>query len=188
MTKRIALGLLATLFLANGSLADAQQAKKSPRIGFLIPGSSAAYTARIEAFRQGLRELGYVEGKNIAFEYRYAEAKLERLPNLVAELIGLTVDLIVAVGNEATAAAKGATKKIPIVMTNSGDAVGLGFVASLARPGGNITGLTIGGPELVGKRIELLKEAVPKVSRVAILWNPQNPQSDPGFKEVQAAA
>ena len=93
-----------------------------------------------------------------------------------------------AVGNEATAAAKGATKKIPIVMPNSGDAVRLGFVASLARPGGNITGLTIGGPELVGKRIELLKEAIPKVSRVAILWNPQNPQSDAGFKEVQAAA
>jgi ABC-type uncharacterized transport system substrate-binding protein len=179
--------LLVSLTLASVHVAEAQQPKK-PRIGFLIPGSSAAYMARIEAFRQGLRELGYVEGKNIAIEYRYAEGKLDRLPNLVAELIGLKFDLIVAVGSEATAAAKSATKEIPIVMTNSGDAVRLGFVASLARPGGNITGLTIGGPELVGKRIELLKEAVPKVSRVAILWNPQNPQSDPGFKEAQAAA
>ena len=176
------------LLLALTVSADAQQPKKVPRIGFLIPGSPAAFSARIEAFRQGLRNLGDVEGKDIDIEYRYAEGRLERLPKLVAELIRLKLELIVAAGTEATQTAKNATKEIPIVMTNSGDAVRLGFVASLARPGGNITGLISTPSELVGKRLELLKEVVPKVSRVAILLNTEVPQADPGFSEAQAAA
>jgi ABC-type uncharacterized transport system substrate-binding protein len=180
--------VLCALLFALCVSAEAQQPTKIRRIGFLIPGSPATFSARIEAFRQGLRDLGDVEGKDIAIEYRYAEGRLERLPNLVAELISLKFDLIVAAGSEATAAAKNATKEIPIVMTNSGDAVGLGFVASLARPGGNITGLISTLPELVGKRLELLKEVVPKVNRVAILLNTEGPQTDPGFKEAQAAA
>ena len=186
MNRKIVNCLLPTVLLLTVSLADAQQPKKIPRIGFLIPGSSATYSARIEAFRQGLRNLGDVEGKDVAIEYRYAEGKLERLPDLVAELIRLKIDLIVAAGSEATAAAKNATKEIPIVMTNTGDPVGLGFVASLARPGGNITGLAINPSGLYGKRLELLREAVPKVNRMAILLNP--PQSDVAFKEAQDAA
>jgi putative ABC transport system substrate-binding protein len=186
--KSAALVAIGLTFMMCGAVGEAQQAKKISRIAFLIPGSSATYAARIEAFRQGLRELGYVEGKDITIEYRYAEGKIERLPNLVAELIGLKFDLIVAAGSEATAAAKNATKEIPIVMTNINDAVRLGFVASLAHPGGNITGLILNFPSLDGKRLELLKETVPKLTRVAILTNPQPDRPDPEFKEVQAAA
>jgi putative ABC transport system substrate-binding protein len=179
--------LLATVLLSITSSVNAQQAKNVHRIGFLVPGSSATFSSRSEAFRQGLRDLGYVEGKDVVFEYRYAEGKLERLPKLAAELIRLKLDLMVAAGNEATAAAKNATKEIPIVMTNSGDVVRLGFVKSLARPGGNITGLISNPTELVGKRLELLKEAVPKANRVAILFNPGT-RADPTNKEAQAAA
>ena len=132
--------LVGTLLFALTFSADAQQGTKIPRIGFLIPGSPATFLSRVEAFRRGLRELGYVEENDIAIEYRYADGKLESLRKLVAELIHLKLELIVAAGSEATQAAKNATKEIPIVMTNSGDAVRLGFVASLARPGGNITG------------------------------------------------
>ena len=166
---------------------EAQQARKVHRIGFLIPGSSSTFSARIDALRQGLRELGYVEGKDIVIEYRYAEGKLERLANLAAELIRLKSDLIVSAGSEATAAAKNATKEIPIVMTNGGDVVRLGFVTSLARPGGNITGLISNPYELLGKRMELLKEAVPKTNRMAILFNPET-RVDPANKEAQATA
>jgi putative tryptophan/tyrosine transport system substrate-binding protein len=181
-------------FLAVGALllklcssADAQEPKKMPRIGFLIAGSSATQATRIDAFRQGLRDLSYVEGKDIVIEYRYAEGKLERLPSLAAELIRLKLDLIIAAGSEATAAAKNATKEIPIVMTNSGDVVRLGFVASLARPGGNITGIISNPSELPGKRLELLKETVPKANRVAILFNPET-RTDPANEENQTAA
>ena len=131
--------------------------------------SPSAISARVEAFRQGLRELGYVEGKNIVIEWRYAEGKLDRLPALAAELVRLKVDIIVTGGPAATRAAKEATVTIPIVMAQDTDPVGNGFVASLARPGGNITGLSTLAPELSGKQLELLKEIVPKLSRVAVL-------------------
>jgi len=166
----------------------AQQAAKVPRLGLLIPGSSSAFAPRIEAFRYGLRDLGYVEGRNITMEYRFAEGKDDRLPALVAELIRLQVDIIVTDGEAAIRAAQHATTTIPIVMAVSGDPVGIGHVASLARPGGNITGLSFMQPEVSGKRLELLQEAVPKLSHVAVLWNPDVPVSTLGFKETQTAA
>ncbi len=141
------------------------------RIGYLAPASLSALVVRTEAFRQGLRELGYVEGKNIVIEWRYAEGKLDRLPELAAELVRLKVDVIVTAGPTATRAAKEATSTIPIVMAQDTDPVGNGFVASLARPGGNITGLSSLAPEISGKQLELLKEIVPKLSRVAVLWD-----------------
>src|SRR5262245_20020050 len=161
--------LVAVMLLAGGVIAEAQQPKKVPRIGFLAIVSASAISDRIEAFRQGLRELGYVEGKNIVIEWRYAEGKLDRLPRLVVELIRLKVDIIVSAGPQNTRAAKEATSTIPIVMGFDNDPVGNGFVASLARPGGNITGLSNLAPEISGKQLELLKEIVPKLSRVAIL-------------------
>jgi len=166
------IGLISTLvlgLLVAALSAEAQQAGKIPRIGFLGNSSPSSDAIRIEAFRQGLRELGYVEGKNIVIEYRYAEGKLDRLPNLAAELVHLKVDVIVGRGTRAVRAAQSATSTIPIVMASVADAVRSGLVASLARPGGNITGLTSIMPELAGKRLELLKEIVPKVSRVAFL-------------------
>ena len=186
--KWLGLSLLAFVFVVVGAVAQAQQAKNTPRIGLLVPGSLTTYFPRIGAFRQGLRELGYVEGTNIFIEYRYAEGKLDDLPKLLGELIGLKSDLIVTSGSEAISAAKNATKEIPIVMASSGDAVTLGLVASLARPGGNITGLTNITWELAGKRFELLKAVVPKVTRVAFLLNPQTPQAVPAFREAQKAA
>src|SRR3990172_11263077 len=145
-----------------------QKPTKIPRIGYLSVVSLSAISARIEAFRQGLRELGYVEGKNIVIEWRSAEENLDRLPSLAAELVRLKVDIILTGGSAPTRAAKEATTTIPIVMTNEGDPVGSGFVASLARPGGNITGLSTLAPELSGKRLELLKEIIPKLSCVAV--------------------
>jgi putative ABC transport system substrate-binding protein len=183
--KKLSWLAFSSLYLALSFPAHAQQSKV-PRIGLLVPGSSATFSDRIEALRQGLRDLGYVEGKDIVNEYRYAEGKLERLPNLAAELVRLKFDLIVAAGSEAIAAARNATKEIPIVMTNGGDVVRLGFVKSLARPGGNITGLISNPSELLGKRLELLKEAVPKANRVAILFNPET-RVDVN-KEMQATA
>jgi putative ABC transport system substrate-binding protein len=188
MNRKFLIWLLATVPLATVPFAEAQQAKKTPRIGLLVPGSVATYSPRIDAFRQGLRDLGYVEGKNISIEYRYAEGKLDRLSKFMAELIDLKSDLIVTAGSEAISAAKNSTKEIPIVMASSGDAVTLGLVASLARPGGNITALTNITWELAGKRLELLKEVVPKVTRVAFLLNPETPQAVPAFKEAQKAA
>ncbi len=172
-----------------GLRAEAQQAKKVPRIGFLSAPASSTISARIEAFRQGLRELGYVEGQNIVIEYRYAEGKFERLPDLAAELVRLKVDVIVAAGGiQAIRAAKNATNTTPIVMTAAIDPVGDALIASLARPGGNITGLSLGGPELYGKRLELLKETVPKVSRVAFLWYRSSPAEPLWLKEMHASA
>jgi putative ABC transport system substrate-binding protein len=156
------------MLLALGFPAQAQQPKKVPRIGFLITSSPSTISARLEAFRQNLRELGYVEGTNIVIEYRYAEGKLDRLPSLADELVRLKVDVIVTNGSPPTRAAKEATSTIPIVMTQDTDPVGSGHVASLARPGGNITGLSNLAPEISGKRLELLKEIVPKLSRVAV--------------------
>ncbi len=162
-------GVLSILvLLAVAVIAQAQQPTKVPRIGYLSATSPSANVGRIEAFRQGLRELGYVEGKNIVIEWRYAEGKFDRLPALVAELVRLKVDVIVTSGPQSTRVAKEATVTIPIVMGFDPDPVGGGFVASLARPGGNITGLSTLSPELSGKQLELLKEIVPKLSRVAV--------------------
>ena len=152
-----------------GARTEAQQPAKVPRIGWLSASSVSAMTARIEAFRQGLRDVGYVEGKNIIIEWRSVEDKADQLPNLAAELVRLKVDLIVTAGPQATRAAKQASVTIPIVMTFDNDPVGNGFVASLARPGGNITGLSTLSPEISGKQVEILKEIVPRLSRVAVL-------------------
>ena len=154
--------LVAAMLLAVAVLAQAQQPARIPRIGILIPASASFFSARVEAFRQRLRELGYVEGKNIVIEYRYAEGKLERLPDLAAELVRLKVDVIVTAG-PAILAAKKASATIPIVFASAADPVGAGLVSSLARPGGNITGLSLMAPDLDGKRLELLKEAFPRL-------------------------
>ena len=169
MSKNVFRFALGAMLLAVYASAEAQQAKKVPRIGYLGATSASANVTRIEAFRQGLREAGYIEGQNIIIEYRFAEGKFDGLPALVAELIGLKVDVIVSNGASATGPAKEATATIPIVMTNDNDPVEIGFVASLARPGGNITGLATVASDLSGKRLELLKEIVPKLSRVAVL-------------------
>jgi putative tryptophan/tyrosine transport system substrate-binding protein len=183
MNKKL-LGLFALLFLIAGTFAEAQQAGKVPQIGFLVAPDSSFYSSRIEAFRQGLRELGYIEGKSIAIEYRFADGNEDRLREFAAELVRLKVDIIFAAGS--APAAKNATKTIPIVFV-SGDPVGRGIVASLARPGGNLTGLTILSPELSGKRLELLKETFPKVTRVALLWNPLDVTGPIVWKETEAA-
>jgi putative ABC transport system substrate-binding protein len=168
------------------SFIQAQQPARILRIGILIPASASFFLPRVEAFRRRLRELGYVEGKNIVIEYRYAEGKLERLPDLAAELVRLKVDVIVTAGS-ANSAAKKASPTIPIVFANDTDPVGTGLVSSLARPGGNITGLSVMTPDLDGKRLELLKEAFPKVARVAFLWVPAE-RGNLTLTEMEAAA
>ena len=168
--------------------AHAQKPRKVPRVGLLASGSSATDAPRMEAFRQGLRELGYVENQNIVIEYRYAEGKTERFPDLAAELVHLKVDAIVAAGATATRAAKKITTLIPIIMSNVTDPVELGLVTSLAHPGGNITGLTNLAPEVGGKRLELLKETVPNLSRVAVLGDPTSPSHAIGWRETESAA
>ena len=170
--------------------ADAQQAGRVPRIGWLsIASPTPAVSHLIEAFWQGLRELGYVEGQNIAVEYRFAEGRPERLPEFAAQLVGLQVDIIVTPNPAGTQAAKEATRTIPIVMLGAPDPVGSGLVASLARPGGNITGLSAtASPVLYGKHLELLREAAPKASRVAVLRNPTNPTAALMSREVEGAA
>jgi len=189
MGKKILLFLLANLILGSIHLADAQQTKKVPRIGYLGTVSSSAGSVRTEAFRQGLRELGYVEGKNIVVEYRWGEGKLDRLHELAKELARLKVDVIVALSPPAARAAKEATRTIPIVIRSTYDPVEDGFVASLARPGGNITGVASTSGELHGKRLELLKEAVPRVTRVAVLWTPGTMRLDlSSFKELGVAS
>ena len=167
---------------------EAQQTGKIPRIGYLSSLSASSDSSRNDAFRQGLKELGYVEEKNVAIEYEFAQGKLDRLPDLAGELVRLKVDVIVVGGSTATRAAKNATKLIPIVMINVTDPVVLGFVVSLARPGGNITGLSNLAPELGGKRLELLKEIVPKLSRVAVLGDPNSPAYGPQLNELKLAA
>jgi ABC-type uncharacterized transport system substrate-binding protein len=188
MTAKILVYALLILILTTIHLAEAQQAKKIPRIGFLYGGSSSFYSADIKGILQRLRELGYVEGKNIVIEYRYAEGKLDRLPDLAAELVHLKPDLIVTSSTPGVLAAKKASGTVPIVFMTISDPVGSGVVASLARPGGNITGLTILAPQLAGKRLELLKEAFPKISRVAVLWNSANAAQIPQWKEAELAA
>ena len=185
------IGLVVTLALIRllvPLVAKAQQATKARRVGFLASASPSVVSHRIEAFRQGLRELGYVEGKNIAIEYRYAEGKLDRVPALVAELVGLRVEILVSGGPIPTRAAKQANVAIPIVMTQDTDPVGNGFVASLARPGGNITGLSQLAPELNGKRLELLNEIIPKLSRVAVFGRPSQPVNAQISREIELAA
>jgi len=167
---------------------EAQQTTIIPRIGFLGASSASFYSARIETFRQGLRELGYVEGKNIAIEYRFADGKDDRLPELAAELVSLKVDIIVTIPATPASAAKNVTKTIPIVFVAAGDPVGTGLVDSLARPGGNLTGLTILNPELSGKRLELLKETSPRITRVAFLFNPSGQTAQLILAETEKAA
>ncbi len=180
--------ILALSILACPLSLEAQQPAKVVRIGFLFPATPAATSHLLETFGQGLRELGYVEGKNFILERRYAEGRVERLPDLAAELVRLKVDLIVAATTPAIQAAKQATRTIPIVMANSFDPVGTGLVASLGRPGGNITGLSTHLQELPGKLLQLLKEAVPRVTCVAFLGNPDVPHSALVFRETQVAA
>jgi putative ABC transport system substrate-binding protein len=167
---------------------DAQQAGRVGRIGFLGNSTAALEANLVEPFREGLRDLGYVEGRNISIEYRWAEGKYERFPALIAELIALKVDLIVTAGTPASLAVKKATTSVPLVMAAVGDPVGTGLVASLAHPGGNITGLSAIAPELEGKRLELLREVIPGLSHIAVLWNPANQYQMASEREVQAAA
>ena len=189
MKHTIVLLVAVFVILATGGVAaQAQQPTKLHRIGYLLGASSSFYTARIDAFQQGLNELGYTEGKNIVIEYRYADGKADRLPALAVELVRLKLDVIVATTTPSVLAVKKASATIPIVFVSVADPVASGLVASLARPGGNITGLTILAPELSGKRLELLKEAVPKATRVAFLWNSANPAQGLLWKESQAAA
>jgi ABC-type uncharacterized transport system substrate-binding protein len=168
--------------------APAQQQAKVPHIGFLGNSTAALEADLVGPFRDGLRDLGYEEGRNIVIEYRWAEGKYDRFPALIAELIALKVDVIVTAGTPAALAVKTATTSIPLVMVAVGDPVGTGLVASFARPGGNNTGLTSLAPELEGKRLELLREVVPKLSYIAVLWNPANAYMVTTEKEVQAAA
>jgi putative ABC transport system substrate-binding protein len=190
MKKAAALPILvAVVLLCVALIAEAQQPAKVPRIGYLVGGDPTTESSRSKAIRLALRELGYIEGQNIAIEYRYAEGKLDRQPVLAAELVSLKVDIIVAAGGGIIQAAKNATKTIPIVMAGSpNDPVEAGLIESLARPGGNVTGVTTLSRELGGKRLELLKEAVPKLARVAVLYDPTTPVSAHEVKEVLPVA
>src|SRR4029434_3129327 len=182
--------LVVVILLAVAVIAEAQQPKKVPRIGYLAAGDAATESTRAEAIRLALRERGYIEGQSIAIESRYAEGKRDRLPELAAELVRLKVDIIVVAGGDGPIrAAKNATKTIPIVMGGNGpDPVKAGFIESLARPGGNVTGLTNLNRELGGKRLELFKEAVPTIARVAVLYDQTNPPSVIEVKEVLPVA
>ena len=186
MNKKILISIFAVVILAFVHTAEAQQPKKVPRIGYLDTGSRSS--AVFEAFQQGLRDLGYIEGQNITIERRSTEGMAERLPNLAAELVQLKVDIIVVGGSPATQAAKNATKTIPIVMTNVTDPVGIGLIASLAHPSGNVTGLSNVGSDLGGKQLELLKEAFPTVSHVAVLWDSANPGNALWLGQMKVAA
>ena len=190
MDRRTFLAGTGAVLLAAPLAAEAQQAGKVYRIGFLSPASPSDPRVQrfLAAFRNGLGELGYVEGQTIAIESRWAAGKYERLPGLAAELVRLKMDVIVTAAVPAIRAAKEATSTIPIIMAVVVDPVATGLVASLARPGGNITGLSIMTPELVGKQLEMLKEVVPKASRVAVLWNPANPGNAPQLRAAEVAA
>ena len=189
LTRLISVGVLLLLAVSLGTAA-AQSSGQMPRVGYLSPGSSSdpVRLRRFDAFRQGLRDLGYVEGQNVVLEARWAEGQYARYPALVADLVRLKVGVIVPVGGAATKAAKQATTTIPIVMSVVNDPVGSGLVASLARPGGNVTGLTVMSTDLAGKQLQLLKEVVPEFSRVALLRNPDNPADTAMLREAEAAA
>ena len=183
--KWVRLSVIAFVLVVAVAVAAAQQPKKVPRIGYLSNGDPATESTRSEGVRLALRERGHIEGQNIATEYRFAEGKIDRYPELLAELVRLKVDIILVSGDIPVRAAKNATKTIPIVMLGTGsDPVEAGHVESLARPGGNVTGVTNLGSELAGKRLELLKEAVPKVARVAVFYDPALPPSVLEVKEV----
>ena len=187
MNRKIVCPGLCALLLALTSPVAAQQTAKSARIGLLLPNTAeiAKRNPRTQAFLQGLRELGWVEGQNLTIERRFAEGKLERLPNLAAELVSLKVDVIVTAAAPSAKAAKDATSIIPIVILDPGDPVGTGLIASLARPGGNVTGVTSIAPDLAGKRLELLKEATPKISRVAVVFNAAVPPAELAMNEME---
>ena len=186
--KWLGLSVIALVLMVAGAVADAQQPKKVPRIGVLLSTTPSSSSPRMEAFRQGLRDLGYVEGQNIAIEDRRREGRSGGYSVDAAELVRLKVDVIVTSGTNATQAAKNATSTTPIIMTFVSDPIGFGFVTSLARPGGNITGLTNYAPELSGKWLELLKEAFPKTSQVAVLLDPASPINTVLFREMQIPA
>jgi putative tryptophan/tyrosine transport system substrate-binding protein len=177
--------LLATVLLTTASIVEAQQAKKIPRVGFLMPGSRDIYAGRIDAFQTGLRELGYFEGQNITIDWRFAEGKSNRLPDLAANLVQSKVNVIVTSTTPVAEAARQASRTIPIVMAASADPVGTGLIASLAHPGGNVTGLSMLGPESDGRALELLQEAFPKITRVAFLWDPNNPGQASRLKTLE---
>ncbi len=187
MRRRDFITALGSVAAAWPLTARAQQTGKMSRVGYLGSSSPSLEPHYVEAFRQKLRDLGHVEGENIVIEYRWAEGQDDRLPNLATELVRLEPDIIVTTGTPGALAAMQATKTIPIVMASAGDPVGAGLVASLVRPGGNVTGFTILGPELEGKRLELLKQAVPELSRVAVLWNPSNPAIVSYFETIKNA-
>ena len=188
MDRRTFLGALASGLLAAPLAAQAQQPGKVYRIGMLERTSPATNAANFEAFRRGLRELGYVEGKNLVIEYRSADGRDERFAGLATELVRLNVDLILTRGTPAALAAKNATGTIPVVITGLADPVGQGIVASLARPGGNITGVSAIVTELYAKRVELLRELLPRASRISALFNMSNPSLPPAWKEIETAA
>ena len=189
MDRRAFVGSVAGALLTSSLAVDAQQAGKVPRIGYLVQNYAKTSQRPLAAFREGLRERGWVDGQNIVIEVRFAEGRVDQLPALVAELIRLKVDTIVTGSSGTTWAAKNATQSIPIVMAASANALGEGLVASLAHPGGNITGMTfLGGPEIAGKQLQLLKEVAPTASRIAVLTNPTNRSHAAFAKEVKVAA
>lgn len=185
--KTVAVIAMALAILIFTPPVAAQQAKVY-RIGFISPASSSAMAARDEAFRQGLHALGYIVGQNITIEYRWADGKAERLPGFAAELVDLKLDIIVTHGGEATRAVQQVSTTVPIVIAAADDPLASGLVASLARPGGNTTGLSILTPDLTGKRLQLLKEILPRLTRVGVLWNPGNPISEPELRKADVAA
>lgn len=188
MKTRFPLWLLSTFLLTTAISTAAQQPEKAPRIGYLTAGSQASVSARVESFREGLRKLGYVESKTAIIEWRYAEGKIDRLPALAADLVGQKVAVIVSGGPQTTRAARNATAAIPIVMAFDNDPVRNGFVASLARPGGNVTGLSTLAPELSGKQLELLKEIRPNLSRLAVIGNSNEPANHQLLEEIRPVA
>jgi len=188
MTKQIIFLALCSLLLAPCCAVEAQQTGKIFRIGFLDPSTASGSAVLVDTFRQELSNLGWIEGKNISVDYRFAAVKRERLPELAADLVRLKVDLIVVTGMQSALEAKKATTTTPIVIASAPDPVGLGLVASLARPGGNVTGLSSLNPELNTKRLEILKDAVPKLTRVGLLWTPGGGGGDIQLKELRSAA
>jgi putative ABC transport system substrate-binding protein len=188
MKREIVVSVIAILILASFYPAEAQRPAKIQRIGILLPNPPSLSPMLLEAFRQGLRENGYVEGQNIEIEYRFGDGKSDQYPDLAAELVRRKVDVIVTSSTRAIKAVKNATSTIPIVMAAVADPVGTGLIASLAHPGGNVTGLSMRSPDLSGKRLQLLKEVAPRVRRVGILWNPANEGNTVSWQDTQTVA